>query len=365
MHHAVGIGVAHGDVDVVLLFQVGQGVEGGDEQLLVGQHQGCALSLLGGEPFGVGGEQLAGVFALQDVLRAVYDGDVFGLVLEARRPFGFQLGEVLHVLVEEVSGLAHLVGFQVVDVAVRQQVAYAAAHIFADDSLFAARQGVEPHEVDGAVGAVVRQGANLLRHLAVGHAAVGFLVLQKLLAQLYIVLVQRTVELQVVPLELRQRLAADVPFAYVLQFVDIVEDNPCVDHVLVNLREVAHHQFAERDEVLEGLVFPIRTAYPLVDFVQLEEQELVLHYFQAAQLLDHLVDGRHLWQEGGLPEGVELADEEPLRTVVVEHHQHLVGVLGVVGDDALCYLFQECLHSLAFSRVSGLPTSSQCSALWR
>ena len=111
MDHAVAVVVAHGDVDIVAFFCVGKGVEGGDEQLLVGQHHGGAFSLFGTEPVEVLRQQLPCIFTLQDVLRTVYKCDLLFAGLEEGGPRGTQLGEVFEVLLQEVSGF--LVGFQV------------------------------------------------------------------------------------------------------------------------------------------------------------------------------------------------------------------------------------------------------------
>jgi hypothetical protein len=45
--------------------------------------------------------------------------------------------------------------------------------------------------------------------------------------------------------------------------------------------------------------------------------------------------------------------------VVVEDDEDPVGVAGVLTLYARGYLFEKCIHCFAFSRVSGLPTSSQ------
>ena len=332
VNHAVAVGVAHGDVDAVFLRCVGQRVEGGDEEALIGQHDGGALSLLGVEPFRVPGQQLAGVFALQDVLGAVDDGDALLADAEERRARGAQLGEVAHVLVEEEAGL--LVGFEEVDVVVAQQVPHAAAHELADDAFLAARQGVEAHEIDSLVGGAVGQVADMFGHLAVGHAAVGFALGEELLVQTGVVLVEGAVEVEVLYLEFAQVVALDVPLADGLEVVQVVEDEAGVNEILVNFREVAHHQVAKGDEVLERLVFAFCTTELHMDVVQLEKQELVRHNLQLAQLRDELVDGHHLRQEAGASQGGKLLGEEAFRAVIVEDHQHLVGVFGVLGDDA-------------------------------
>ena len=116
-------------------------------------------------------------------------------------------------------------------------------------------------------------------------------------------------------------------------------------------RKIAHHQVAERDKILESLILALRAAELHVDVVELEEQELVGYDFEAAELRDEVVDGHHLRQETRAPQGGELLGEEALRAVVVEHHQHLVGVLRVLVDDALCYLFQKCFHGIRVIRL--------------
>ena len=146
--------------------------------------------------------------------------------------------------------------------------------------------------------------------------------------------------------------------------MEVGEELARVNAVLVDLGEVAEHEVAEGDEFFEGLVFAVGAAYFLVDAVEFEEEELVGHDFKSAELRDEVVDGGHLRQEGGMAEAFVLLLEVAHGAAVVHHHQHAVGVLGVVGGDAVCYLSEERVHCFAFSRVSGLPTSSQCSAGW-
>ena len=263
------------------------------------------------------------------------------------------------MLAQEVARL--LLGGDEVGVAVGQQVADAAVHILADDAALALAHGVEADEVDSLPLSTFHFPlfTYVLRHMAVGHAAVGFSLCQQAFVQQAVVVVERTVEGQVVALEGGQLRALDVPLADAFQVMQVAEEVGGVDAVLVQLREVAHHQVAERDKLVERLVFTLLAAQLGMDAVELEEQELVGHYLQAAQLGHQVVDDHGAGQEHGAAQPVELSLEEAHRAAVVHHHQHAVGILGVGVGDATCYLTEETVHCSACLRVSGLPTSSQ------
>ena len=103
--------------------------------------------------------------------------------------------------------------------------------------------------------------------------------------------------------------------------------------------------------------------------VELEEEELVGHYLEAAELRHKVVDDGNLRQKEGRAFGsgelLESTAQEELRTVVVEDNEHTVGIVRMLTEDTRCYLAEESVHWRACSRVSGLPTSSQWSGEWR
>ena len=122
------------------------------------------------------------------------------------------LRELAAVLAQEKASLLHGVGI-IVGVAVGEQMAYATAHILAYNAALAFGQGIEAHEIEGVVLAPVGQRGYILRHMAVGHAAVGFATCGEVFAQQAVVVVQRVVELQIVALEWAHVGVLDVPLA--------------------------------------------------------------------------------------------------------------------------------------------------------
>ena len=276
-----------------------------------------------------------------------------------------QLVKVFTVFAQEISSLLHLVAV-IVAVAIGDQRAYAAVSVFFDDTLLAFRQGVEAYKIYLLVSASIGKGGYILRHMAVGHASVGFVLLFQSRPKFGIVFVQRMVELQVTALERAQRRVFNIPFANSLQVVQVHEEVVGVYTVAVDLREVAEHYVAKRHELFEGLIFAVGTANRLMHQVKLEEQELVGHYLHTPKVGHQVVNHRHLRQEETLSllsrDTFKSATHEEFRAVVVEHHQHPVGICGMCGQYPARRLFQERFHLCACSRVSGLPTSSHLSA---
>ena len=362
---AVGKGIAHSDVDAVVGVDGRQGAEGGYKEALVGEDDGRALGV--GEPVGMVGEELAGILALQHILRTLDDVHLTLALTEERRPMGDYLGEVLVVGAQETAGLLHGVGI-VVGVGVGEQRTLATPHIFRYDAPLAFRQGVEADEVEGLVRAAVGKGGYVLGHMAVGHSAIGLAPLGEEGAQLRVVLEERMVELQIVALEGAHVGVLHIPLKDVLYVVQVDEELTGVDTIAVYLGEVGEHHVAEGYEVLEGLVLAVVAADSHVYEVKLKEQELVGDNPEAAELCHKVVDDCNLRQEecgavlGG--ELLESAAEEELGAMVVEYNEDPVGIARVLTQYARRYLAEVRIHCFASSRVSGLPTSSQRLSLW-
>ena len=213
---AVGIGVAHGDVDAVAGARLRQRAEGRHQQAFVGEDYGGALRV--GEPVGVARQQLTGIFTLQDSLGALHDVHLLVPNTEQRDASRLNLGELAAVLAQEETCLLHGVGI-IVGIAIGEQMAYATAYVLADDAALTFGQGIEANEIEGVVLAAVGQRGYILRHMAVSHAAVGFTAGGEMFAQQTVVVVQRVVELQVVALEGAHVRILDIPLADSLQVV--------------------------------------------------------------------------------------------------------------------------------------------------
>ena len=168
MHHAVGKGVAHRDVDLVGTHLFWQRAQGRHQQALVGQHKGGAGSR-------TAGEYMTGELALHDVFGAFDEMYLARSLGENRLCRRLQLGKMFLVPAEKEACLL-LVG-EVVGIVIGQQVSDAKMLVVADNESFAFAHGVEADEIDSLPAVRGGQGRDMLGHVAIGHAVVGLVLL--------------------------------------------------------------------------------------------------------------------------------------------------------------------------------------------